>query len=639
MNFYNYNDICRFEQETQPDLADNTYELISRSASENPDHKAVTFYLQAKDYKKNASWTYRQLMAEINLAANMFRDLGIRDTDVVSYILPNTPETVFTFLGGEAAGIVNPINPLLEPEQMAEIMNEAGTKILVTLAPFPKTDIWEKVSSVLNKVHSLKTVITVDLGKYLGFLPRLVVKAGQKKIRMAGSVSVLDFHQTSRKYSGESLSFQRTIKPEDTASMFHTGGTTGKPKIALHTHRNEVANAWALSQYINLKEYKTFFCGLPWFHVNGVMVTGLAPLSGGHGILLGTPAGYRGEGVIQNFWKTVEYYKISFFSAVPTVLQMLLQVPLKGEDISSLDLALCGASPLSVKLFQDFEEATKLKIIEGYGFTEGSCANAANPPDGERKIGSIGLALPFHLMKTVILDERSGEFIRNAETDEIGNIVCRGLNVFPGYKDDAHNKNIWVNDGEHIWYNTGDLGRRDADHFYWITGRKKELIIRGGHNIDPNSIEEPLSRHPAVAGVAAIGMPDKKSGELPVAYVQLKKGMAATEKELIDFSRQHITEQAAVPKHIFIMDELPLTAIGKIFKPLLSMKTIKKVYEEELLRIPGLPCCTIDVEQDPKLGMKVKITTGMLTEDLRSKIDEAVGGYAVKYEIIELEKV
>lgn len=562
----------------------------------------------------------------------MFRSLGIGDTDVVSYILPNTPETVFTVYGGETAGIVNAINPLLNPEQMVEIMNAAETKVLVTLGPFPKTDIWEKVSKVLDKVPSLTTVITLDLGKYLPPLTRTLVRLAAPRINVPNGTRHVDFHKQLKDTTRAKLNFHRDINPDDVASYFHTGGTTGSPKIAQHTHRNEIANAQALFNWVLPDGYTTFFCGLPWFHVNGVMVTGLTPLISGNCILLGSPSGYRGEGVVENFWKIVAYHKVSFFSSVPTVLQMLLQTPKDEEDLSSLQYAICGAAPLSVKLFEDFEAHSGLKIIEGYGFTEGACVNSANPALGERKVGSVGLALPHHHMKVVILNEQSGAYERDAEVDEIGHIVCRGINIFPGYKEDIHNENIWVNDGENTWYNTGDLGRKDSDDYFWLTGRKKELIIRGGHNIDPKSIEEPLSKHPAVGEVAAVSRPDKRLGELPVAYVQLKPGQTITKEALTQFAEEHISERAAIPKDIKVINELPLTAVGKVFKPELTKREIKEVFSKELKSIEGLEVLKLEVEQLPKKGMVVKIDVKNVNR-YASGIKDVLGNYPINYEL------
>ena len=340
------------------------------------------------------------------------------------------------------------------------------------------------------------------------------------------------------------------IAPEDLSSFFCTGGTTGTPKIAMRRHANEVANAWSVSQVLGdgMAPGKTIFCGLPLFHVNAVLVTGLLPFSRGAHVILGTPQGYRGDGVVARFWEIVEHHRISFFSGVPTLYASLLQQPLDGRDIGCLEYGLCGAAPMPLQLMRTFQEKTGLKILEGYGLTEGTCVSTVNPPRGERRLGSVGLRVPLQAMKAVVLDE-AGAYLRDCAVDEVGVLVIRGPNVFAGYKVAEHNAGLWLDAGDGgPWLNTGDLGRQDADGYFYLTGRKKELIIRGGHNIDPASIEQPLHQHPAVLLAAAVGRPDAHAGEVAVAYVQLKPGADATEAELMSFARDRIGERAAVPE-------------------------------------------------------------------------------------------
>ena len=224
---------------------------------------------------------------------------------------------------------------------------------------------------------------------------------------------------------------------------------------------------------------------------------------------------------------------------------------------------------MPVQLFQAFQRETGVRILEGYGLTEGACASSSTPLDAPPRIGSIGLRFPYQDMRALILDD-DNRYVRDAETDEIGVIAIRGPNVFAGYLDPAHNKGVWIERAGETWLNTGDLGRQDADGYFWLTGRKKELIIRGGHNIDPKLIEDALQSHPAVALTAAIGSPDAHAGELPVAYVQLKAGAAATEAELLEHAARSIPEKAAIPKRVKISPSLPTTAVGKLFKPALD---------------------------------------------------------------------
>jgi fatty-acyl-CoA synthase len=303
----------------------------------------------------------------------------------------------------------------------------------------------------------------------------------------------------------------------------------------------------------------------------------------------------------------VQHYRVNFFSGVPTLYAGLLQVPLGKADVSSLEFGLCGAAPMPLEVFRRFEQTTGIRILEGYGLTEGTCVSSVNPPEGERRIGSIGLRIPHQDMKVLILDD-SGRYQREAEVDEPGAIAIAGPNVFAGYLDPAQNAQLWIDCGdERRWLNTGDLGRQDADGYFWLTGRKKELIIRGGHNIDPASIEEPLHRHPQVALAAAVGRPDAHAGELPVAYVQLKPGASVDEQALLAYTEREIGERAARPKAIHIIDPMPLTPVGKIYKPALKLREVESLVREELAGAAGLQVQSLQVRQDGRRGIVAEV--------------------------------
>ena len=288
---------------------------------------------------------------------------------------------------------------------------------------------------------------------------------------------------------------------------------------------------------------------------------------------------------------------------------------------------------MPVELFNTFEKETGMRILEGYGLTESACAASINPADGEAHVGSIGIRLPWQPMCTMIVDE-SGRFVRLAETDEIGAICLSGPNVFPGYLTAEQNQDIWMEatgpDGlQRRWLNTGDLGRCDTEGFFWLTGRKKELIIRGGHNIDPKTIEEALAAHPAVALAAAVGRPDPHSGEVPVAYVQAREGKTVTAPELLEFATGLISERAAIPKRIYVVDALPLTAVGKTFKPALGMREIESVVRDEAAAA-GAELEELLVEQDPRLGVVARYRLKAPDGPQAAAFVGALGRYAFK---------
>ena len=599
----NQSDILSIEAQGLPaDLPGSTYEMIARSAKAAPSAPALTFFLQAGDYRDAQSWTYAELLNDITRTANLFHRLGVTPDTVVAYVLPNLPETHFTIWGGEAAGIVFAINPMLEGPAIAELLNASGAKVLVTLGPFPGTDTWAKLQPELHKIPTLEHLVLVDMrdwipGRELAGARETRQQAhahpsSADSVRAAvpASMEIHDFWWSLTHESGDALHSKRAFNVDDPSSYFCTGGTTGLPKIAIRTHRNEVANASCASLMLgdSIGPGKTVFCGLPLFHVNATMVTGLLPFSRCAHVVMGTPLGYRGAGVLTHFWEIVAHFRINFFSAVPTVYAALLDVPVADHDIRSLEYGLCGAAPMPIEVFRTFQARTGVKILEGYGLTEGACISSVNPPEGDRRIGSIGMRLPFQTLKPVVLDE-VGRYVRDCDVDEIGVLALAGPNVFTGYKQPEQNQGLWIEqgDGQRL-LNTGDLGRVDRDGYFWLTGRKKELIIRGGHNIDPAAIEEPLHRHPAVQVAAAVGRPDMHAGELPVAYVQLKPGTSVGADELEAFLRNEIAERAALPKKIHIIDKMPLTAVGKIFKPALKRQEIidalESVFEEHGIR-------------------------------------------------------
>lgn len=596
----------------------STLELLEQGAAKNPDKTAISFLQNGDSFDQPIEIDYRTFISRIRQAANLFHDLGVGATDVVTYVLPNLPQTHYVLWGAEAAGIANPINPLLEAGTIRDICRAAGTKVLVTMGDVPGVDMWPKIDAIRKEIPSLKYVVQV-MGK------------------ADPAENIVSFEAALENYPGDRLSFDRVIDPDDIASLYHTGGTTGTPKLARRTHFNEVAMTWDLQVMGGVTEETTMLCGLPLFHCNGTMVTGIAPFAcGGHVVLL-SPSGYRDESIMRNFYKIVERYRAETFSCVPTVLSVLLEIPTEGIDVSSLKYVICGAAPLSVELFRRFEAHTGIKILEGYGLTEGAVASAINPKDGERKVGSIGIRMPYQAMKVAVVDE-DGNYQRDANVNEIGVAAIRGPNVFKGYVEDIHNQNIWLPGG---YFNTGDLGRMDADGYVFLTGRKKELIIRGGHNIDPALIEEPIYKMPDIRTVAAVGRPDPHAGEVPVAYVEVAEGANVTEKEIMVWAKENVGERAAVPKEIVITPEIPLTPVGKIFKPGLRYDATKRAYEEELQAIgDSLANYQVQVGEDKTHGTRVEIrvkpAAGTDMAAIREKIAELLKRYTIYYEVVEM---
>jgi fatty-acyl-CoA synthase/long-chain acyl-CoA synthetase len=608
------------------DRTPSTYALLQRSAEVSPDATALSFFLTLDEHDRPHRWSYAEWLVRITQAAHLFRRLGIGRHDVVVFVLPNLPETHWTIWGGETAGVVMAINPMLEPATMRHLMATTRPRLVVTLAPMPGQDLWEKVCTALEGVDSITALLAVSPGRYLlNDAQRAALAPSAAVPTSLRGMPVIDFHDALSREDGKALTFELPGL-DDVASYFCTGGTTGMPKIAVRTHRTEVANALQLSTALATtlsSPEATVFSGLPLFHVNAQIITGLAIWASGAHVLLGTPLGYRTPGLIARFWELVARHRLVTFSAVPTVYAALLQSPRDKLDTSSLRFGLCGAAPMPRELFQRFTSLTGVNILEGYGLTECGCVSTVNPPDGEARIGSIGLRLPWQEVRIARLGA-DGAYLRDAEVEEVGALVVRGPNVFKGYLDPRNNEKAWVDrpaEGGRTepWFDTGDLGRVDADGYFWLSGRTKELIIRAGHNIDPQSIEEALCAHPAVALAAAIGRPDAHAGEVPVAYVQLRPGASATEEALTAFAHSRISERAAVPKAIHILDALPTTAVGKLFKPALVEREILDVVRKEATAA-AVTLTALSATQEPRYGWEVHWAASGARASLRDRL-------------------
>jgi fatty-acyl-CoA synthase len=371
----------------------------------------------------------------------------------------------------------------------------------------------------------------------------------------------------------------------DLAALFHTGGTTGTPKLAAHTHANEVSDAWMIAVTSLLHEDAVVFAALPLFHVNALLVTVLAPLFRGGRVIWAGPQGYRDQALVQHFWRVVERYGVTVMSAVPTVYSVLAGHPVDA-DISSLRHAVVGASPLPQAVRDGFEAATGIGLVEGYGLTEATCVSALSFPHHPRP-GSVGQRLPYQHVKAVRITA-DGDWV-DLPAGQVGVLAISGPTVFPGYVTgrtlggpvvDGVGK---LRDG---WLDTGDLAWVDPEGFIHLVGRAKDLIIRGGHNIDPAVIESVLLAHPAVTAAQAVGRPDRHAGEVPVAYVTLAPGADATPDELLAWASEHSPEQAAAPKAVTVLDALPLTLVGKPFKPALRAEATRQAVSEALRGVP-----------------------------------------------------
>ena len=590
------------------DVARTMHDFLGRAKAAHGTRPAISYQLLSAPDAASRTLTWAQLHAETTRAANLFRSLGVGPKDVVAYVLPNAMETAVTLLGGAVAGIVNPINPLLEAEQISAILRETGAKVVVTLRPFPKTDLAQKVAEAVKHAPGVRTVLEVDLLTYLTGLKKLIVPLIRPKNPVSHHADVRNFHTELARQPADRLTFEDP-KADRVAAYFHTGGTTGMPKVAQHKLSGMVYNGW-LGQRLLFKPDDVVMCPLPLFHVFAAYPILMSMIASGAHVVFPTPQGYRGEGVFDNFWKLIERWKCTYMITVPTALAALMQRPVNA-DISSLRNAFSGSAPLPIELYNRFKKETGVEIVEGYGLTECTCLVSVNPPGGTKKIGSVGLPFPYTHVR--ILTSEGAIGFRECGVDEVGEICVANPGVFEGstYTEEDKNKGLFA---EGRFLRTGDLGRIDAEGYLFITGRAKDLIIRGGHNIDPALIEEALMGHPAVAMVGAIGQPDAHSGELPCAYVETVKDAQVTVADLLAFCEDKVPERAAVPKHLEILPELPKTAVGKVFKPDLRRMAITRIYDAAL-QGAGIPAHVAEVVEDKKRGLVARLAPAGAAED------------------------
>ena len=593
------------------------HQMLSATARLHGTRPALTFQLTSDPDDLGRRMSYDELLADVTRCANLLRSLGVGPKDVVALVLPNCAEGAVAMLGAMCAGIVTPINPLLEAEQISAILRETKAKVVVTLRAIPKTDIAQKCALAVGFAPTVKTILEVDLAGYLSPLKRGIVGMLRPKNPNKHHARVLRFARELAAQRSDALTFDDA--PEDrVGAYFHTGGTTGTPKVAQHMVSGILYQGWMFSGGIATHK-DVLLCPLPLFHVMaGHVALGLTLQSGAH-IVFPTPQGYRGDGVFDNFWKLAARDKATICVVVPTAVAQLMQRPVDA-DVSSLRIAVSGSAPMPMDLFRQFEEATGLSIMEGYGMTENTCMVSITPPGMGDKIGSVGLPVPFADVQ--ILNIQPDGSAADCSTDEIGEVCVSSPGVVVGATYIEADKNVGLYAREK-YLRTGDLGRIDEDGCLWITGRAKDLIIRGGHNIDPAEIEEALMAHHEVAFAAAIGQPDAHSGELPCAYVELVEGARVTRDDLMEFARDHVSERAAVPKYLEVVDQMPLTMVGKVFKPDLRKRAIARVFDATLADA-SLEARVAEVVDDKRRGM-----IGLLSGDKgdTAAIDACLSGF------------
>jgi fatty-acyl-CoA synthase len=557
-------DIESLEKQPYDELvtAKSVYDLFTATATLFPDRPGLTVLPSGNLDDAAHSRSNLELLQEITRVANMMHDMVRRNDGAVAIISPTYDQIPATIWGTQTAGVVSSINYLLSPDVIVDLLRAENAEVLVVPGPNVDRGIWTKVEAVIAQADMIEKIFV------LGGVP-------VKDSRM------YDFDETVKEYPNDRLTFSREIGRNTVAALFHTGGTTGTPKLVQLTHGNQIHGAWAFAQMWGIDETDVILNCLPMFHVGGTISSGLSGMAAGaHQVIL-SPYGLRNQDIVRNYWRIAARYKATIVGGVPTAIVAISDVPVGDADISSVRMGFTGGALCPVPVGERFEKKINGTLYEQYGMTETGAMISSNPFMGKRILGSAGLRVPFSDLMVAKQKEIEKENVVKCDIGEIGSVLVRGPQVFPGYKDPKQNAGALLGDG---WLVTGDLGYMNAENRLFLTGREKDLIIRSGHNIDPASIEEVANAHPSVTMSAAVGMPDEYAGEVPVIFIVRTPGKDLDVVEFQKYMAEHIAEPPAKPKKIFEVTELPTTTVGKIFKPRLRELAVQEKIRQLLAK-------------------------------------------------------
>ncbi len=580
---------------------------LERLAQRHGPAIAQIFVRDADPEADSPELTFAELVAEVRSRSTALAAVGIGPRDILAFAAPLAERSYPTLIAAMVAATVAPINYFLETDALVRIVAASGATALLIHRSF------DDGADVLGRL--------TEVAKALPHLRLLSFGAGSP---VAGALDIEGIAAAQPPASWPAGTRDRDRSR--VVALFHTGGTTGLPKLVPHTEAmyDAMLDSCAAGQGTHAGE--TMISGLPLFHTSGVLQAGLVPLLNGTRIVIPSSRGFRDPRAIANYWSLVHRHGITIGSGVPTVLAALTGIR-PDRPVTSVKRFLVGGAPLAKATIERIAEMTGgAQVIEGWGMTE-TCGFSVINPHGKTKVGSVGLAFPGVEVQ-IRRFERDDPRGRPCGVDELGELVVRGDIVISSYHDAR--PGAFSSDG---WLRTGDRARLDADGYLWIAGRIKDVIIRGGHNIDPALIEEPAYQHPAVQLAAAVGKPDKYAGELPILYVQLKPDARATEQELSDFIRGRILERAAMPKSVLIVAELPLSGPGKIAKVQLRRRAAAAVFQEEVDRLAPPGRIRAAVVDDPLAGETVVLSwSGAAPDDeRRAQVAAALQAYAMPF--------
>jgi fatty-acyl-CoA synthase len=590
------------------------HECFRAAAALDPTKAANIFIPSIFPETKLRTISFGDMIALIEQAANLFWSLSQDRQPVVSVLAPLLPEALIAMWGAAIAGIANPINPFLEVSHVAGIMNAARTDVLVTGTSAHGSGAWDHISTLASAVPTLRAILVIE-----------PTNSTDRDFLIGVKTQSVD------------LIFTPDSNPDRVSGYFHTGGTTALPKLVRHTQRGQLLNAWISASHMGPARDEVVGHGMPNFHVGGAILLALRSLIMGQTLLTLTPHGFRDRGMVREFWNVARQFGMTSLLSAPTTAAMMLgDVAAKGFG-HSIRTFTVGGGAMPRSLGSAFQERFDLPLREIWGMTECQGILSSNPwGDAPPRIGSVGLRNPFH--RVIVVDFEETLYKRHCEPGEKGVLAIAGPCVTPGYLNLEGAASPFVNGmpDSDKWVNSGDLGTIDADGYIWLHGRRKDIIIRGGHNIDPSLVEEVLNRHPAVQVAAAVGQPDSLKGELPIAYVQLRQGVAVTSDELLALCRKEVVERAAIPIEVIIVDEIPVTAVGKIFKPALRRDAIRRIVFATVKNTLG-SCKEISVgvtDTKATTCAVIRLPKHLVNDEIVGRLRTAFAGFLFQTDIV-----
>lgn len=527
--------------------------LLDDAAARFPRSPATQFY--------GGTLTWGEIRRAADAFAVALAGLGVRPGDRVALLLPNVPQGVIAYWGALKAGaVVVFFNPLYAEREIEHQLKDSGAEVMVVLDL-----LYDKVRHV--QPRTLRQVIVTGLKDYMGLALRLLVPLVKRELvgKVPQESGTLRFTDLLRQYDGRQPDAVAADPVHDMAVLQYTGGTTGLSKGAVLTHRNLMANAQQVREWMPglVDGAERILCVMPFFHVYGLTVCLNV------GALLGATLILIPKFDLKQVLKLIDKQKPTLFPGAPPIYVAINHFPDVGKyDLRSIKACISGAAPLPVEVQTQFEALTGGKLVEGYGLTEASPVTHCTPIYGRQVHGSIGLPLPDTEIK--IVDLESG-----AETlpaGEVGELCIRGPQVMAGYWNRPEETASALRDG---WLHTGDIARIDEDGYTYIVDRAKDMIIASGYNIYPREVEEVLYEHPAIMDAVVVGIPDEYRGQTVKAYIVVKTGAELTEPDLIAFCRERMARYK-VPHLVEFRENLPKTMVGKVLRRVLLEEEMAK---------------------------------------------------------------